>query len=159
MILINIILTEKVNTRFRVFSNENPDAYNDYYAHLKWKDYFILAWRFKKFWILPKDSVMWIINLLVAITSILFSTYVALKPSYNESPQKIELTNQMMIDEKQLESLIHSLDKNNLLTLDSIQLDKLLYEIQKNNQVKVIINKDQFDGIIESIKAKNEENK
>jgi hypothetical protein len=151
--------SEKVNTRFRVFSNENSDAYNDYYAHLKWKEYFILAWRFKKFWILQKDSIMWIINLLVAVTSILFSTFVALKLSNNESPQKVELTNPMMINEKQLDILTNSLDKDKLINLDSVQLNKILYEIQKNDQVKVFMNKNQFDALIKSIKATKEENK
>jgi hypothetical protein len=151
--------SEKVNTRIRVFSNDNSELFNDYYAHLNWKEYFILAWRFKKFWLLQKDSIMWIINLLVAIISILFSTYVALRLLSNGTPQKVELTNQIMLNEKQFDSLFHKLKQDKLLSLDSLQLNKLLLEFQKNDQVKVLINKKQLDEIIKSITTTKEENK
>ena len=143
--------SEKVNTRIRVFSNNEEGAFSDYYARISAVDYFILSFRFKKLWIQQKESLMWLTNLLVAISAILMTTIVSLNFANPKEIQKIELATPLKIDNDQFIILQRSLSLNKETKIDSTQLRLLLEKLNKDNSVRVILNKKQIDYILEKL--------
>jgi hypothetical protein len=141
--------SEKVNTRIRVFSNTEEGTFSDYYARISAVDYFILSCRFKKLWIQQKESLMWLTNLLVAISAILMTTIVSLNFANPKEIQKIELTTPVKIDNDQFIILEGSLDKET--KIDSTQLRLLLEKLNKDNSVRVILDKKQIDYLIDNL--------
>jgi len=125
--------TAKVNTKIRVFSEGKLDTYNDYYAKIETLDYIRLAWRFKKLWIQKNDNLMWLTNLLVAITSIALSTYVSVRLAQQDKKiNQIEIVNPSKLDDQQLDDLIKAMSKDNhILTLDTNQLNYIIHKLEK----------------------------
>lgn len=118
--------SEKVNTRFRVFSNDNPNLYQDYYANISRQDYLKLAWRFKKTWIQKSENIMWLMNLLVATMAIIASTLVAINFPQNNNSVKIVYPKATKIDDQQLNEIIQAIQKTKTIKLDTIQVREMI---------------------------------
>lgn len=147
---------EEVNTRIRVFNNSDPHLFNEYYAHLSWFDYFKLAWNFKKLWIQQRDNVMWIVNLSVAISAILLSTYVTMQLSKPDKTQKIDLVEPIKINEQQIIDFNKAISTEKIYKLDSIQFNLLLDKVESNEPIQVILNKTQLNELLNSIRKLEE---
>ena len=122
--------TEKVNTRFRVFSNDDPMRYQDYYANISSCNYLKLSWRFNKLWIQKSANIMWLMNLLVAILAIFASIYVTFKISEKTNSEKIEILNPTKIDNQQLNEIIQAIQTNKTIKLDSVQIRQIIQQLK-----------------------------
>jgi hypothetical protein len=118
--------SEKVNIKFRVYSNGEPNRYQDYYACISIVNYLKLCWRFKKLWLQKRDNVMWLINLLVAILAIIASTYATIEVSRKRDENKIEIKRPIKLDEQQLNEIIKALQSDKINTIDISQLKQIL---------------------------------
>ena len=107
--------TEKVNTKIILFHSDGIGE-SEFYAKIDYFDYIKLSWRFKKLWIQKKENLMWFTNLIVAILSILFSTYIAIKISGNDKNKSIE------INKIQFDSLKKILKENKII-IERIKID------------------------------------
>lgn len=128
--------SEKVNTRFRVFNNNAPERFNDYYAHLSYLNYLKLCYRFKKLWFQKADNIMWLVNLFVALIAIVSSVIVTLKFSQTNNQETNEIKNEIKIDDQQLNEIITALKTNNTIRLDSIQIREIIQQLKKVQKKK-----------------------
>lgn len=125
---------EKVNTRIRIFSNNNSGVFNDYYAHISRLNYLILCYRFKKLWLQKTDNIMWLVNLLVAIAAIICSTIVAVKFTQTNNSEKGNLQNRIIIDKQQLDDILSGLKSSNTIKLDSTQMNEIILQLKKTQK-------------------------
>ncbi len=126
--------SEKVNTRFRVFSNNDPKQYQDYYANISSLDYLKLSWRFNKLWVQKSANIMWFMNLLVAILAIIASTYVTITLSQKNNSDKIEIVNPTKLDNKQLNEIIKAIQTSKYIKLDSAQVRQIIQQLKTKSK-------------------------
>lgn len=127
--------TQKVNTRIRVFSNNEPSTYRDYYANISYLDYLKIIRKFNKLWFQKGANIMWFMNLAIAILATIASTYVSIKLSDSKVPTKIEIITPTHIDDSQFEQIIKTLQTTKTLNLDSTQI-RILIERLKSTKPK-----------------------
>jgi hypothetical protein len=115
---------EKLNTKIIIHHSDGKGK-SELFARIDTLDYLILSLRFKKLWIQKSENVMWFINILVAILSIIVSSLVALELSKSNEPIKIE--------KEQFEILKQAL-KNKKVDIPEVKKNnELPKKVQNNN--------------------------
>ena len=124
--------TEKVNTKFKIYSADNPDEFGEFYAHINFWNFLKLSSRFGKLWIQEKENIMWLTNIIVLIVSMFLSTYVALELYQKEdNPKKFEIINPIKIEKNQLKELKGNENFGKQIRLDSNQVKEIIDKIKK----------------------------